>query len=361
MKRSLLFLCAFSLLSPGNVGAQNFSEKESLQFYPYFIPTAYTQEGRTVFYTVEGDFYHDFTRQEDGNFTIYDEDFKEIKKFSVPEEKYKSYTSVRRRAAVTDPFTGVVTYTGEWETTRENENEGRGYCCRPLGLCTEVDFGIAEAFDEQRLFLTQTLFNEDDKFEYLYETMEVKETAQYERDRDGDGVIDEVTTSYMAVESGLEIRQDDGTVLFRHDYVDMNNVMSTGVMLYRVGGKAYLVIQERGYMNRLEELHNSYTVYSIDSKTSKITELKRSSSVRAYPNPVRKGEMVTMELPDVGSRERQREVRVSSMEGRMLWQQRVGAGERAVQVPLGGVPAGVYHFTVVEDGKPVATERIVVR
>ena len=150
-------------------------------------------------------------------------------------------------------------------------------------------------------------------------------------------------------------------VLFRHDYVDMNNVMSTGVMLYRVGGKAYLVIQERGYMNGLEELHNSYTVYSIDSKASKITELKRSSSVRAYPNPARKGEMVTMELPDVGSEEKQREVRVSSMEGRMLWQQRVGAGERAVQVPLGGVPAGVYHFTVVEDGKPVATERIVVR
>lgn len=361
MKRNLLFLCAASLLLSGQAGAQGFSEKETLEFYPYFIPTAYTQGGKTLFYTVEGDYYHDFGSQEDGNFIIYDEDFKEIKKFSAPEETYKSYTSVRRRAAVTDPFTGVVTYTGDWETTRENENEGRGYNCKPLGLCTEVEFGIAEAFDEQRLFLTQTLFNEDDKFEYLYETMEVKETAQYESDRDGNGMVDEVTTSYMPVETGLEVRQDDGTVLFRHDYADMNNVMGTGVMLYRVGGKAYLVIQERGYMDGLEELYNSYTIYSIDSKASKITELKRSSSVRAYPNPARKGEMVTMELPDAGGGESQREVRVSSMEGRMLWQQRVGAGERTVQVPLGGMPVGVYHFTVVEEGKPVATERIVVR
>ena len=63
--------------------------------------------------------------------------------------------------------------------------------------------------------MTQTLFNEDDKFEYLFETIEVKETSKYERDRDGDGVTDEVTRSYSAVESGLEIRQDDGTVLFR--------------------------------------------------------------------------------------------------------------------------------------------------
>lgn len=361
MKRNLLFLCAASLLSSGQAGAQGFSEKEALEFYPYFIPTAYTQGGKTVFYTAGDDTYHEFTSVIDGTFIVYDEDFKEIKKFSAPEEKYKSYTSVRRRAAVTDPFTGVVTYTGDWETARENENEGRGYSCKPLGLCTDIENGIAEAFDEQRLFLTQTLFNEDEKFEYLYETMEVKDAYKTENDRDGDGIIDEVFTFYEAVESGLEIRQDDGTVLFRHDYADMYNVMGTSAMLYRVGGKAYLVIQERGYMNGSEELYNSYTVYSIDSKASKITELKRSSSVRAYPNPARKGEMVTMELPDAGGGKCQREVRVSSMEGRMLWQQRVGAGERAVQVPLGGVPARVYHFTVVEDGKPVATERIVVR
>lgn len=354
MKRSLIFLGVASLFFSGHAMAQEINEAEILSAYPYFIPTAYTQGGKVLFYTVEGDFYHSFENEEDGNFTIYDEDFKEIKKFSVPGEKLKSYTLVKRRAAVTDPFTGVVTYTGEWETTRENEREYDGLNCKPLGLCTEVDFGIAEAFDEQRLFLTQTLFNEDDKFEYLYETNEVKEYSRMERDRDGDGIIDEVNIDYGAVANGIEIRQDDGTVLFRHEGA------ASKTMLYHVGKKSYLVVYEQS-RDSDGLYHYSYTVYSIDSKASKITELKRSTSVRAYPNPVRKGEMVTMELPDVGSGEIQREVRVSSMEGRMLWQQRVGAGERAVQVPLGGVPAGVYHFTVVEDGKSVATERIVVR
>ena len=165
---------------------------------------------------------------------------------------------------MTDPFTGVVTYTGEWETTRE-EDDYQWRCCRSLGLCTEVDHGIAEAFENLRLFLTQSLFNEDDKFEYLFETIEVKETSKYERDRDGDGVTDEVTRSNSAVESGLEIRQDDGTVLVRHDYADLNNVMGTEAMLYRVGGKTYLVIEENGYMDGSEERFRSYTIYLIDS------------------------------------------------------------------------------------------------
>ena len=102
---------------------------------------------------------------------------------------------------------------------------------------------------------------------------------------DGDGVTDEVTRSYSAVESGLEIRQDDGTVLFRHDYADLNNVMGTEAMLYRVGGKTYLVIEENGYMDGSEERFRSYTIYLIDSKANTIKELKRSSCVRAYPNP----------------------------------------------------------------------------
>lgn len=361
MKRSLLFLGVASLFFSGHVMAQEINEAGILPYKPFFIPTTYTQNGKVLFFTVDEIPYNSYESSSYGKFTVYDEDFREVKKISAPAEVYKQYSLVKRRAAVTDPFTGVLTYTREWETTRENESEYEWRYCRQLSLCTEVDFGIAETHDGQRLFLTQTLFNEDDKFEYLYETIEVKETSKYERDRDGDGVIDEITTSYMAVESGLEIRQDDGTVLFRHDYADIINVMSTDVALYRVGGKTYLVVFESGYDNPDEGQSYSYTVYSIDSKASKITELKRSSSVRAYPNPARKGEMVTMELPDVGSGEIQREVRVSSMEGRMLWQQRVGAGERAVQVPLGGVPAGVYHFTVVEDGKPVATERIVVR
>ena len=134
------------------------------------------------------------------------------------------------------------------------------------------------------------------------------ELAKYELDRVGDGVTDEVTMAYSAVESGLEIRQDDGTVLFRHAYADLNNVMGTEAMLYRVGGKTYLVIEENGYMDGSEERFRTYTIYLIDSKAKTIKDLKHTTCVRAYPNPARKGEVVTMEIPIAEDKASQREV-----------------------------------------------------
>lgn len=359
MKRNLLFPLAVLLFFSTNVKVQEIHEASVLPYVPNFIPTAYTQGGKVLFFTVEGGRY-DNESLSNGDFTVYDADFEEVKKISVPEETCKTYTLVSRRAAVTDPFTGVVTYTGEWETTRE-EDDYQWRCCRSLGLCTEVDHGIAEAFENQRLFLTQTLFNEDDKFEYLFETIEVKETSKYERDRDGDGVTDEVTRSYSAVESGLEIRQDDGTVLFRHDYADLNNVMGTEAMLYRVGGKTYLVIEENGYMDGSEERFRSYTIYLIDSKANTIKELKRSSCVRAYPNPARKGEVVTMEIPIAEDKASQREVCVTSVDGRTVTRMSVEAGVRTVQIPIQRIPSGVYNFTLTEKGRVVENSRIIVR
>ena len=219
MKRYLLFLSAFPLLFPGKAVAQEISEAETLPVYPYFIPTSYTQGGKTIFYTLDDDMYHSSTSATNGDFTIYDGDFNVIKEYSVPPEIHKIYTLVKRRAPVTDPFTGAITYTGDWETTRENEFEDDGVeNLASLVVCTDVGQGIAEMIgEEQRLFLTQTLFNDDDKFEYLYETQKEAETSRKESDRDGDGTIDEIKINYGLIPSALELRQDDGTVLFRHE------------------------------------------------------------------------------------------------------------------------------------------------
>ena len=218
MKRYLLFLSAFPLLFPGKAVAQEISEAETLPVYPYFIPTSYTQGGKTIFYTDEM-LYNSSSITTNGDFTIYDGDFNVIKEFTVPQEITETYTLVRRRAAVTDPSSGKVTYTGDWVTTRESEYEDDGVeNLKFLKVCADVGQGIAEVTgDEQRLYLTQTLFNDDDKFEYLYETQKTDETSRTESDRDGDGMIDEVRIWYGMVPSALELRQDDGTVLFRHE------------------------------------------------------------------------------------------------------------------------------------------------
>lgn len=105
----------------------------------------------------------------------------------------------------------------------------------------------------------------------------------------------------------------------------------------------------------------TYTVYSIDAEADKITELKTSRGVRAYPNPVGRGEMVTVELPTAEGETGQRAVCVTSMDGRVLLKESVAADERTVQVPVQGMPSGVYNFTLTEDGRVVENSRIIVK
>ena len=130
--------------------------------------------------------------------------------------------------------------------------------------------------------------------------------------------------------------------------------------LYCIGERKYLVIYAT-YIEGEQRYSYTYTVYSIDAEADKITELKTSRGVRAYPNPVGRGEMVTVELPTAEEEAGQRTVCVTSMDGRVLLKESVAAGERTVQVPVQGMPSGVYNFTLTEDGRVVENSRIIVK
>lgn len=375
MKKSLLISVA-CLVAAGELQAQDgtgteagggdapvlsvtdMTEVKVMSEVPNFIPTTYTKGNRILFYTVATDYpFMSSGSAIEGDFVIYDENFEEIKSFKVPSPEFTSYTIVRRRGAVTDPSTGVVTYTGEWEITRENaSNSGLYFPCQSLSLRTEVEGRSILQSNDVRFVLTQTLFNEDEKFEYLYETYEVKESpsGKRENDRDGDGQIDEVISYYYPYPTGLEIRQDDGTVIFRHD----NEYDAGGAILYYVGGKTFMVV----YEHSSETYRYKYTVYSVVKETSDISYVKSvSGHLRTYPNPVRKGGMVTIELPVEGTAGVERDVRITSMDGRTLMRKQVGAGERTIQVPLQGMASGVYNFTLTENGRAVENNRIIVR
>lgn len=358
MKCNLLLSLVLSVLLTGKALAQDFIEQSTFSGLPYFIPTAYTQDGKLLFYTVDdGQFYgaDEFL----GDFCVFDENFEEINRFSSGVETYETYNLVKRREPVTDPFTGVVTYTGEWKSSRENENEFTDRPVRSLMVCSEENGVLAPMSAEcASLFLTQTLFNEDEKFEYIYVTAGLKAGTPTERDRDGDGQIDEIRTSYSVSYTGVEVRQDDGTVLLRCDFEGGSFGQDVRTILYNVGGKTFLLVAGTGYTGSIFQTKS--WIYSIDKKANKISEVKTMSGMRAYPNPLRKGETVTIQLPSSCKEGSEHDVRIVSMDGRVLLQKRVGADERSAQIPLQGFVSGIYNFTVVEDGRPVETQRVMV-
>ena len=240
-------------------------------------------------------------------------------------------------------------YTGDWkEEQRVNEYT---YPTVPMGyyVSTIVDGNVVG----RNSYLTQTLFNDDDKFEYLYETWDSAPADTVEYDRDDDGEIDSIVVNNNFVYTGIELRQEDGTALFRHEYAEQQETNSYRVEVYDIGDKVYLSIGEYG---------SGYVFYSIDKSTSSVSKVKSlPGMLRAYPNPARSGEVLTIDLPEAGAADARRDVRVTSMDGRTMMRQQVGCGERQVQIPLRRMPAGVYNFTLTENGRVVENSRIVVK
>lgn len=242
-------------------------------------------------------------------------------------------------------------YVGDWkEEQRVNEYT---YPTSPIDcyVSTIVDGNVVVV---GRLFyLTQTLFNDDDKFEYLYQTWDSAPADTVEYDRDDDGEIDSIVVNNNFVDTGIELRQEDGTVLFRHEYAKQQETVYYSVEVYDIGDKVYLSI---------EETVSGCVFYSIDKSTSSVSKVKSlPGMLRAYPNPARSGEVLTMDLPEAGAADARRDVRVTSMDGRTMMRQQVGRGERQVQIPLRRMPAGVYNFTLTENGRVVENSRIVVK
>ena len=344
----------------GNIAvAQQLAEETTLENeFLNFIPTSYTKDGQIIFYSAN-------TKDKESglfkNLQVYNEGFEEIKDISIENPTYETYTLIKRREPVRDFTTGNVTYTGDWVSTKENEYETNGYNLMGLESCTETDGGMACSSKEYG-YLTQTLFNEDEKFEYFFTTQEIRETNKVETDRDNDGQIDEIWTSFSLTESGLEIRQDDGTVIFRHEYSNEAGSSVEGwPKIYKVGGKAFLMICEQIF-HPSEPSYNKYTIYSVSKEASEIAYVKTlAGALRAYPNPARKGGILTMEFPKAQDADARREVRVTSMDGQTLLCHPVAADAHTVQIPLRRMNAGIYNFTLTENGQVVENSRIVVR
>lgn len=240
-------------------------------------------------------------------------------------------------------------YVGDWKEERRVNEHTRLTSPSYYRVYSVVGGNLLEKSE----LLTQTLFNDDDKFEYLYDTWDCVSVDSVAYDRDYDGERDSIVVYNRIVYTGIELRQEDGTVLFRHEYAKQQETINYVIGVYDFGDKIYLSIAEDG---------SGYVFYSIEKSTSSVSKVKSlPGMLRAYPNPARSGEVLTMDLPEAGAADARRDVRVTSMDGRTMMRQQVGRGERQVQIPLRRMPAGVYNFTLTENGRVVENSRIVVR
>ena len=149
-------------------------------------------------------------------------------------------------------------YSGAWETIDEEE-WGNARCIEDVYM---YDYDNDSCPDEPLVF-TQTLFNTDDKFEYIENLYEATTETLNEDDRDYDGEPDQREIYHDWKSVGFRIMSEDGKVL---QTISCDDASSNDCCIYKLNDKLYLVM----YNYDAEET----VFYKIDQQTTSVNRVK---------------------------------------------------------------------------------------
>lgn len=243
-----------------------------------------------------------------------------------------------------------ITYqrTGEWEVVDTDEYEYTDYM-EEIWDMQNYDENLFYEL-EGDIIATQTLFNTDEKYEYIRcKCTTYSDRLIGEEDRDGDGIADtrSFRSGYEYV--GIEVVSEDGNVIASFDAGD-----TEGGDLIIWGGKRYL----RFYDYSGEE--NAYKFYEINPNGSGITRASSAAFMHILPAMPKKNTSVTVEFGEE-SVKKGGQLMITDMNGRTVYRNAVAPGETSVRVPLRRMESGVYNVTLTNDGKKMETSKLIVR
>ncbi len=239
MKKKV-FLCAASLTACLCANAQNVYE---ISGEWSVVPKMFSFTGKPILVT---------ENHQNKVVSIYDDDLNVTRTFNVQAQDLTVRYEIQQ----------LNTLTGEWETIKTEESSG-------YGSIYELYF---EDYDNntyagQRSFsVTQTLFNNDEKFEYVVAVLKATDEIQNEYDSDGDGVVDRRTLIHRWEKNGLKVVNEDGQTV-----LELDDKFGVVPEIMKFNGNLYLTTSE-GYF------------YKIDPKTTsveKVTSVPASVSVKA--------------------------------------------------------------------------------
>lgn len=193
---------------------------------------------------------------------------------------------------------------------------------KSFNLISEADFEYTEyrnfdTCEEAYVAVTQTLFNDDEKFEY-----------------------------FATVENGnYAIVSEDGTILhsFREDEYIYN--------LFIIKGKSYIITSYYDYENKIYVR----TCYLIDKQTTSIQKVAESkgSVIKTAKSSVK----VQLHSATSGDGE----VAITAMNGQLVKKVQIPAEIKSVEISTEDMQSGIYNFTVSKEGKVLENGKIAIK
>ena len=202
------------------------------------------------------------------------------------------------------------------------------------------DYDANIAFDED-IRCTQTLFNDDDKWEYIvskYGAMEKNVSDYWIRGTSDNGYILRRNASESQPTTGLDIKNEDGeTVASINEALNLDDV-------YKIGGNTYLALYGDG----------CNILYKYDPKSTDIKEVSRSEAKMVNIRINGRSIMVEADAKDVD------EVELIDMGGRkMASSDRKGVGNLTINAS--SAADGVYSVALKKRGRLVGAQKIILK
>lgn len=274
--------------------------------------------------------------------------------YQYPQYYYRLDKSTSYLYQCDDFYNVKNTYSTTWKEEREDQ------VLYPSLINLDLDL----LHQEGSSYLTQTLFNTDAAYEYLFPIYTVETVEEH----DGATGYDEVKGKEMVIEkisgtqprlTGVKVVNDAGATVTTISF-DSNFSIYYGSSIspdvFDLGGKKYLAFN--GYIQKsADESVSAIVIYSIDSETSAVRQVAMETGMRVNPTIAHRSDMITVSLE--GDSNKVRKVRVVNAAGKTVKVVNVPAGQRSIQLHANELSNGLNIVNV--EGEAANTCKVIVR
>ena len=205
---------------------------------------------------------------------------------------------------------------------------------------------------ENQCAVTQSLFNNDDAWEYivpdLYETTDMTYGSS-QKTAEGITIYRTIKKGYTS--QGYKIVSDDGRTIAKFNMPFLNEV-------WKLNGKIYLY----GHgLNGFVELpgggvSSGYSLYSFDSLTNEIKEVLSSKQRNSFVSV--SGGTIDLQL---SNEDTDSEAVITSMGGQTTSKYPIAKGHTYVQINAANLSKGIYNVSVQRNGQVLQSQNVLIQ
>ena len=212
------------------------------------------------------------------------------------------------------------------------------------------------------LCLSQTLFNTDDKYEYLsfpHELSEEYESSSYTPDYYQSGTYTEKKSFYQySLYKSFNIMSEDGTIL-------QTVTFPNGFEMFEYVPAQIIQISDERYILCQGEMNDNATllIYKLNRSSvgASVEQVCAPIKASAFPSIANRNQMITIQLSGDNADNSRTNLQVIDMQGKVLNQQTIPAGQTRTTIPANRLSNGMNLIKITQGSKNIGTEKVIVK